>query len=136
MQPSIDLKRGAGDLAAMSSKLLELLGQAAREAERSANERLRRDGPDWATEAAQNITQYRNKLDAALRERDPRGVSYAAGEFAVLGRYVNDYDYSWFSGHRELNDLVGAVHKTAASIVASVNTFDEEKLEKARISLL
>ncbi|HKE23007.1 MAG TPA: hypothetical protein VKB88_11510 [Bryobacteraceae bacterium] len=136
MQPSIDLKRVASDLVSMSSKLLELLGEAARESARSPDERLRRDGPDWATEAAQNITQYRNKLDGALRERDPRGLSYAAGEFAVLARYVNDYDYSWFSGHRELNDLVGTVHKTAASIVSSINTFDEENLEKARRSLL
>jgi hypothetical protein len=135
MEPTTDLKRLAGELATLSSRLLEILGQAAREAARSPDERLRRDGPDWAREAAENITQYRNKLDGALRQHDPKGLHFAAGEFAVLGRYVNDYDYSWFSGHGELSDLIAAVHRTAGSIVTSIRTFDPDNLERARQSL-
>lgn len=133
---SHDLKKLAHYLHEMADRLLDLLAQAGRQAARSSDAKLRHDGQEWAKEAAENVFAYRTRLESALHESDPKKLSHAANLFAALGRYVNDYDYSWFDGHRDLAGLVAAIHKTAAAIVLSIRTFDPANLERNRRALM
>jgi hypothetical protein len=125
---SIPIKQKSVELSGLTGRLIGLLELARRQARG-------RDGEEWADQAIKNIAGYHAKLDTALRAHDPKGLSYAAGDLSVVGRYVNDYDYSWFGGNKELASVIAAVHKAAAGIVASIKTTDPANLERVRREL-
>jgi hypothetical protein len=68
-------------------------------------------------------------------QKNPTALTYSAGEFAVLGRYVNDYDYSWFSRRAELAALITTISDTASPIVTAIDVFAPANLEEVRRAL-
>ena len=112
---SARLDEKSRELATRSDGLLNLLKLAGREARN-------RGGQEWANLSIENIAGYRSLLTAALRAHDTKGLKYAAGEFTTLGRYVDDYDYSWFSAHQELSRALEAVHRNAVDVLALVRS--------------
>jgi hypothetical protein len=131
--PNPELKRLASDLLALSSRLLSLLDRANTKAAQSPSRA--RGGQQWAGLCLRNIAAYRTRLETAIGNRDPRAFRYAADEFTSLPRYLDDYNYSWFSRHQDLSNLMGDVRKVAAAIARSIHTFDPQSLEQARHAL-
>jgi hypothetical protein len=54
--------------------------------------RLRLDGAGLGQGGRSQHFGLPSELEAGIRAQDRRQLNHATGEFAVLGRYVNDYD--------------------------------------------
>jgi hypothetical protein len=129
------LRRRTGELIVSVGRLLELLRDAKFEAAQPRNIANIKGAEHWSNQAIENISTGLEKTQSALEQKNPVNLAHVAGEFAMLGRYVDDYDYSWFSKRAELDQVLGVVCKAGASIHISIDTFDPENLEVARKAL-
>jgi hypothetical protein len=136
MDPDItSLKPRANALLLSAGRLLELLKEARIEASQSRNASQRSGAEHWSDQAIENISVSIGVTRTALEQKNPADLAHVAGEFAMLGRYVDDYDYSWFSKRTELDQILGVVCKTGASIHISIETFDPRNLAAAKKAL-
>jgi hypothetical protein len=130
------LKQRTNELLSSVDRLLELLREAKNEAPRSLNASKISGAEHWSKQAIENISTGMEKTQSAMQQKNPSDLAHVAAEFAMLGRYVDDYDYSWFSKRAELDHVLGVVCKKGASIHISIDTFDPVNLEAARRALI
>jgi hypothetical protein len=132
---NVPLKQLGADLTALARSLVGLL----RTAESESGARLR--GPEklaaehWSRQAIENVSAYLEELESALRRRSPTELQHAASQLGSVSRYVNDYDYSWFTKEEDLARALSALDNAATPIMTSIRRFDPRSLEAARRAL-
>lgn len=136
MKPQISsVKKLSADLVAQGDRLLALLKQAELEANQATDSARRKGGLYWARQAIENVAADLNKLGIAIQEKNPTALKHAVRNFSVYGRYIDDYDYSWFSREAEISALLETISHTTAPIIISIDIYDPANLEAVRKAL-
>lgn len=136
MEPQAEsLKLFAGDLRVQLVDLLSMLKDAKGEALATDSTADWRSRIEWVETAAVNVSNYLKELENAMKEKAPTGLLHAAEDSSVVHRYVNDFDYSWYSRHPELKEKLSAVRKASTPIILSIDRFNQANLEASRKAL-
>ena len=97
----------------------------------------RRDFPTanlayWIPDALGIVDDHRRELLTAARNLDAFGVSWAAGQFVSLKRFLADVPTDWSSYSSLLDNVYDEVLKFARQIAFGIDHFDPSSLEAAR----
>ena len=123
------IKQLANDLRTRAVAVAAMLREAEHEAQQSPDPLAKRDRTSWARLALGNVSRYLEDLITAITQRDSTRLEHAAGDLAVVYRYVSDYDYSWYSRAVDFENTLADLDNSARSIRSIIDTFDPINLE-------
>lgn len=129
------LKHNIAEILAFSNRLVSLAKEAKAEAYKLHDRSLYEGAEYWANLVGENITGGITNISQAAEEAKVEDLAHAVAELLQLGRYVNDYDYTWYNKHEEISRTVGDICRLAGLIYGSINVFDPQSIESTKRAL-
>jgi len=130
------LKPKVAELLVVSNRLLSLVKEVKTEAAGSPDQSLYEGAAYWSDLVRENMANVIRKITQAAKEKDPGALAHSVNSFMSLGRYINDYDYTWCTKHDEIRLAVVKITGTAGAVYRLINVFDPKNIESAKDALM